>query len=376
MQVKEESQEHNILNIQFNQCHTSFLMGTDTGFTMYSSNPLQEVYRRNLGGGIRIAVQLYETNFVGLVGGGENPAYPVNKFMLWNDHTKEIVAETREKDTIVGLKINHDVVAVLTRRRIMIYDLENMKLIHSTKTANNPNGICALSSSKGNVFLCPGMETGTVNIIDYHTKTERTVKCHDGNLRTITLNTTFDDERAESSGDTVFATTSDKGTLIRVFDIATQSKIKELRRGYDDCEIYSVEFSPDSKCLAATSSKGNVHIFSLSKDYSNVSSRASFLGTVSSYLGSKWSPFSIAFAVSKESKQNEKEFQRPKRHIACLTTLGNDVYDLLILGVDGSYAQHKLAFKTTKETLISRGKICDVKPALTYAEAVANVAKK
>ncbi|RLA01499.1 MAG: hypothetical protein DRQ47_08000 [Gammaproteobacteria bacterium] len=343
---------------------------------MYSSNPLQEVYRRNLGGGIRIAVQLYETNFVGLVGGGENPAYPVNKFMLWNDHTKEIVAETREKDTIVGLKINHDVVAVLTRRRIMIYDLENMKLIHSTKTANNPNGICALSSSKGNVFLCPGMETGTVNIIDYHTKTERTVKCHDGNLRTITLNTTFDDERAESSGDTVFATTSDKGTLIRVFDIATQSKIKELRRGYDDCEIYSVEFSPDSKCLAATSSKGNVHIFSLSKDYSNVSSRASFLGTVSSYLGSKWSPFSIAFAVSKESKQNEKEFQRPKRHIACLTTLGNDVYDLLILGVDGSYAQHKLAFKTTKETLISRGKICDVKPALTYAEAVANVAKK
>jgi WD40 repeat protein len=375
--------------IHFNQCHTCFLIGTDTGFAMYSVNPLEEKYRRDLGGGIGIAVQLFESNFVGLVGGGDNPAFPVNKFMLWNDYTGEVVAEKREKDTIVGLRINHEVVAVLTRRRAVIYDLEKMKELRSIKTSSNQKGVCALSSSKGSVFLCPGMEPGSVNIVDYMAGTERIVKCHDGALRSITLNTTYDDERAHSSGDTVFATTSEKGTLVRVFDVATQTQLKELRRGHDECEIYSVEFSRDSKCLAVTSSKGNVHIFSLSKDFDNVSSRASFLKGVSSYLGSRWSPFSINFATATtptDQKPGGKDFQAPpsgpQRHVACVTSLSkgnantNDAYQLLILGVDGSYAVHNLLFKDATSTPITSGLIRDIKKAQTYAQAAGASEKK
>ena len=361
--------------INFNQPHTFFAVGTDTGFAVYNGNPLELKYQRELGGGIGIAVQLFETNFVGLVGGGESPAFPVNKFMLWNDYNQEVVAERREKDTIVGLKINHDVVAVLTRRRAMVYGLEMMKLKHTIKTASNPGGVCALSSSRGSVFLCPGLDPGTVNIVDYVAGTERIVKCHDSGLRCITLNTTFDDERAHSSGDTVFATTSEKGTLVRVFDVATQTKLKELRRGQDQCEIYSVEFSGDSKCLAVTSSKGNVHVFSLSKEFDNVSSRASFLRPLSGYLGSKWSPFSINFVTKAPTSQKPggKDFQEtpsgPQRHVACVTSLGaktKDAYQLLVLGVDGSYAVHNLLFKDTKFTPMTSGHIRDIALAPAY----------
>lgn len=377
-------------SIQFNQCHSSFLVGTDTGFALYSVNPLKEIYHRDFGGGIGIAVQLFETNFVGLVGGGENPAFPVNVFQLWNDYTGKVVATRREKDTIVGVRINHDVVAVLTRRHAMIYDLEKMQLLRTMKTGSNPNGVCALSSSKGKVFLCPGMETGTVNIFNYAEGTERTLQCHDSMLRTITMNTTFDDEKkANSSGDTVFATTSERGTLIRVFDVATQTKLKELRRGHDACDIYNVEFSDDSKCLVVTSSKGNVHVFSLSKDFDNVSSRASFLGGVSSYLGSKWSPFSINFASSATSsteKPGGKDFQEepsgPLHHIACVTPMSKannksagDAYQLLILSKDGSYAVHNLLFKDTNSTPVKSGLIQDIEVAPTYAQVVGGAAE-
>lgn len=384
-QSDEKKIQRKIHCLQFNQCHTSFLVGTDTGFALYSVNPLQEVYHRDFGGGIGIAVQLFETNFVGLVGGGENPAFPVNKFQLWNDYTGKVVATRREKDTIVGVRINHDVVAVLTRRHAMIYDLEKMNLVRTIKTGSNPTGICALSSSKGKVFLCPGMEPGTVNIVNYAEGTERTVQCHDSPLRTITMNTTFDDEKkAHSSGDTVFATTSERGTLVRVFDVATQTQLKELRRGHDACEIYNVEFSNDSKCLVVTSSKGNVHVFSLSKDFDNVTSRASFLGSVSSYLGSKWSPFSINFCTTtssapSETKPGGKDFQEeptgPQHHIACVSQLGktkgaknNDAYQLLVLSKDGSYALHNLLFKDTTSTPMKSGLIQDIEVAPTYAQ--------
>jgi WD40 repeat protein len=384
-------QSSKILSITFNQGRTTFLAGTDNGFAMYRVNPLEKLSERVLGGGIGIAVQLYGSNFIGLVGGGDNPMYPVNQFVLWNDYTPpngEAIVTKVEKDKIVAVRLNHDIVAVVTRKCAMLYSLKDMKLVRKIKTSNNPDGVCDLSSTTGTVFLCPGLEVGTVNIVDYKAQSERIVSCCSHPLRSITLNTADDDSDGSSADptdraavigqqppDSLFATTSVEGTLIRVYDVATQTMLKELRRGSDACEIYGVHFSSDSRCLAVTSSKNTTHIFSLNKEYENQSSRASFLG---GYFGSEWSSFGIEFAPASSlaPQPGGPQFQQrtgPVRHIGCIFPTSSqpktDAFRLLIVACDGSFAIHDLQFKDHKSFPRTSGMFIDLPASAAAAVA-------
>ena len=95
-----------------------------------------------------------------------------------------------------------------------------------------------------------------VNIYDdVEMEETHSIEAHNSSVSCITLN--FDG--------TLLATASDKGTIIRLFNPATGEAVKELRRGSDKAEIYSITIDPDTKWLGCTSDKGTVHIFSLSR---------------------------------------------------------------------------------------------------------------
>lgn len=59
------------------------------------------------------------------------------------------------------------------------------------------------------------------------------------------------------------ATTSSRGTLVRIWDTQTGKLYRELRRGTDKAEIYGVAFRPDEMELCVWSDKGTVHVFVL-----------------------------------------------------------------------------------------------------------------
>jgi WD repeat-containing protein 45 len=61
----------------------------------------------------------------------------------------------------------------------------------------------------------------------------------------------------------LLATTSSRGTLVRIWDSITGKCVRELRRGTDQAEIYGVAFRPDEKELCVWSDKGTVHVFAL-----------------------------------------------------------------------------------------------------------------
>ena len=61
----------------------------------------------------------------------------------------------------------------------------------------------------------------------------------------------------------MLATTSSRGTLIRIWDTTTGKLIRELRRGADKAEIYGVAFRPDEREVCVWSDKGTVHVFAL-----------------------------------------------------------------------------------------------------------------
>ena len=85
----------------------------------------------------------------------------------------------------------------------------------------------------------------TIQITAHQTNISSLAINHDGNL---------------------LATGSDKGTLVRLWDIETGSLLQELRRGSDPAEITCIAFDPLSKWVACTSDKGTIHIFAIKNE--------------------------------------------------------------------------------------------------------------
>ena len=63
----------------------------------------------------------------------------------------------------------------------------------------------------------------------------------------------------------LLATTSEKGTLIRLFNSENGDLIQEFRRGQEFVTIFNIVFSNNNQFFALSSNKGTIHIFSMSK---------------------------------------------------------------------------------------------------------------
>lgn len=117
--------------------------------------------------------------------------------------------------------------------------------------------MCALSySNEINYLAYPGSsQIGEVQIFDtVNLRAVTMIPAHDSPLAAISF----------SPSVTRIATASEKGTVIRVFDINSGSRIYEFRRGMKRCvTINCLSFSFDEQFLASSSNTETVHIFKL-----------------------------------------------------------------------------------------------------------------
>ena len=68
------------------------------------------------------------------------------------------------------------------------------------------------------------------------------------------------------------ATCSIKGTVIRIWDVNTFSKLQELRRGTEPATMTCICFSPSNKFLACSSTRGTIHVFKLNISNTEIAS--------------------------------------------------------------------------------------------------------
>jgi len=96
----------------------------------------------------------------------------------------------------------------------------------------------------------------------------------------------------------MLATSSEKGTVIRVWSIPNAEKLYQFRRGTREAKIYSMNFNLVGTLLAVSSAHDTVHIFKLGNRGNGVKEKD---GT--------WSPASYATTSSFESVDTQQSVQ-------------------------------------------------------------------
>jgi WD repeat-containing protein 45 len=257
------------------------------------------------GGTLSAIMPLHTSNLLFLIGGGRSPRYPPNKVILWDDIKAKEVAELEFKEKVRGLACRRGWFVVALKRRVVVFQLEQtISKYREYDTCENPRGmhqfllpfviiffidsityltgLVALATAPQSTLLCmPGRQTGHVRLVhlppcpspkpsapslsqrpkstvpapplSQHVAT--LIKAHESPLSTLYV----------SLSGRLLATTSSRGTLVRVWDAATGKLFKEFRRGSDKADIFGVAFRPDEKELCVWSDKGTIHLFSLER---------------------------------------------------------------------------------------------------------------
>lgn len=140
--------------------------------------------------------------------------------------------------------------------KIIALSFPSFILIDTIETCENLSGIIAISQESSiSIIAYPGKEIGSVMIKNYKNNEDTlAISAHQTKLSRLALN--IDGK--------LLATCSEMGTVIRLFNTYDGSLIRELRRGSERAEIYSISFDHSSKYLTCSSNTKKVSIFSLS----------------------------------------------------------------------------------------------------------------
>lgn len=363
------SSSQKVMFVGFNQDCGCVACGTERGFRVYNCEPFKEIFRRELisviggggdGGGIGIVEMVFRSNILAIVGGGSNPRYSPNKVMIWDDHQGRCIGELSFRAQVRAVRVSRDKIVAVLEHKIFVYDFPaDLKLIHQMETIPNAKGLVALSSStspgNGNsVLVCPGLHRGEVRVEHLSANASNKtnfIAAHDSHLACLAL--TSDGHR--------LATSSDKGTLVRIFNTVDGTRLQELRRGADRAQIYSLAFSPNAQWLALSSDKGTVHLFGLrtfasqdnradadhlacnqpSKDDTDTGNKRGVFDSDSSAFLSFNPGSSLAFMKGVlpsyfSSEWSFAQFHLPEE-IRAVVAFGVQKNTILIVGTDGSF---------------------------------------
>ena len=124
----------------------------------------------------------------------------------------------------------------------------------------------------------------------------------------------------------LIATSSEKGTLIRLFHTLTGQLVKELRRGSEQIPIDWMNFSYGDEMILCRSKKGTIHLFNIgfkneflpNKNNKKISFVSLFKGILPKYFNSEWSFAHFHFP----HKRTISVFTKDLKHIIVISFQG------------------------------------------------------
>eukprot|EP00126_Sphaerothecum_destruens_P015177 Sdes_comp9101_c0_seq1m562 len=270
MNLLGKNSSNDLFFVNFNQECSCLSVGTKNGYKMFNCEPFSNCYSK-ADGGTGIVEMLFCTSLVALVGAGEQPAFSPRRLQVCNTKRQTVICELNFVNTILAVKMNRKRLIVLLEDKIHIYDITNMKLLHTLTTPFNPKGICALSPNSDNNFLAypSQLHSGEILLFDsFHLQASNIIQAHKSTLSIISFNYTG----------TLLATASNTGTLVRVFSVPDGLKLYQFRRGTYATLVYSLSFNLESTFLVVSSQTETIHIFKILKPEEKVERRSSLSG--------------------------------------------------------------------------------------------------
>lgn len=252
-----------ILFMGMNNKKTLILVGTDAGYIVINFISMEIILRKKFFGGIGPIDCLETSNIIAMTGGGLFPYFPQNKLIVWDENVEQIKAEISLKQEIKNIKFKHEFLFVITDNKIYVYSFfENLTLKMIKTTIYNPKGIFetnsidepsyfAYLSSEG--VIKAENKDGIIYIYNLSNNNQSIISAHTSPIQCMKFN---------YKGN-LFATASEKGTLIRIFKTGETTPARELRRGLETTKIYSLDFDYFDSWLVCISKTGTLHAWAL-----------------------------------------------------------------------------------------------------------------
>lgn len=159
--------------VNFNQIGSCISIATSQGFKIYNCDPFGKFYSQKRltlgqptsnerivagvdgdeGDSYAIVEMLFSTSLLAVVGLGDQPALSPRRLTMVNTKSDTIICEVTFPTTILSVKMNKLRLVVLLKEQIYIYDISNMRLLHTIETNSNKLGIITLSSNSNNEYL-------------------------------------------------------------------------------------------------------------------------------------------------------------------------------------------------------------------------------
>ena len=169
----------------------------------------------------------------------------------------QYICELNFLSTVLNVKLSYAHLIAVLEHKIHIFDLRNMKIIHTLDTTSNVRGLCALTASQTHAYMCYPASEERGELFVYDAINLRTVACiraHNTALRCVAFN----------QQGTMLATCSTQGTVIRVWSVPLGKKLFTFRRGTYPARINTIAFNRKSDMIVVSSDDSStVHVFSM-----------------------------------------------------------------------------------------------------------------
>ncbi|WWC65917.1 uncharacterized protein I303_108539 [Kwoniella dejecticola CBS 10117] len=266
-----------IHSITFSQDGRVFAVAGEEGYEVWKSFPLCLVKRRVLPGTLTLALLLPNSPLLVLQGGGANPLYPPNKAVVFHDKLGIPVAEVEFGERIRGIKARNGLFCVALSRKVVAfqYGAFHIEKLGEWETAKNELGLMALSTAGGSSLLAlPGRQAGHVQLISLPPCPPVSSSSNPGDTAfrspIILAHTHPLSTLSTTANGSHILTTSERGTLIRVWDTTRGRLERELRRGVDKAEMWGCDFESGGggggggggkSRVVGWSDKGTIHVW-------------------------------------------------------------------------------------------------------------------
>ena len=271
--------QNNLLTASVNDNCTCSLFGTTEGFYLYKNEPFNELLYRKIANGVHQTIQINNSNLFLIV------PYQLehrNELIIWDDNQSKIISKIIFKKNILNIYGNNTYIVVATKDKLYIYDFSSMEHLVSIE-ADNENGIFQLNDD---YIYYPSQSPNNLNIFNIKTKeVVQTIECHQNPIHAFVI----------SNDGTRLATTSKRGTIIRIFELnncVEYKLLKEVRRGSDPADINHLHISFNNKYLSCCNVKGTLHVFNIDTEENNQNAKINVFylnNLLPKYFSSEWS---------------------------------------------------------------------------------------